>query len=84
MKSTGFGTFIYEICIHVDAIHIPLLKNELNIDPFFVDGDKGSASYIIEIRNRKRGDDESVVWELMHIIPKDVLYVIDWTKSDYS
>jgi hypothetical protein len=83
MKSSGFGAFNCEICVHTNIKNIPILKEKLGIDPIHIYDEKGSATFMIEYQNRKTGDDETVVWTLMHIMPSDVGYSIDWSKSDY-
>ena len=83
MRSTGFGAFIYEICIHVPIHQASRLTDALQIEPYDVDEAGGSASFIVQMQNRKQGDDETVVWMLMHMIPKGIDYSIDWERSVY-
>jgi len=82
IKSNSHGSFIQEIIIRVDLKVSETAKQDLDYDAFKTD--EHHAYFKILRRDRKRGDDESIVHDLSDLFSFDSKYwSIDWDASVY-
>lgn len=82
IKSNGYGSFIQEIIFKVDISVVDAAKRELDDEPFKIDDTH--AYFKIYRNDRKRGDDEGIVFDLWSEFSFDNKHwSIDWENSVY-
>lgn len=83
MTQPRFGAFNHKICVNVAIHDIPRMVEEFKIQPISLNENEECASFLIPVQSSKLGDDETIVWILMHLIPDDIRYSINWQQSQY-
>lgn len=82
-KSNGYGSFNFYLLIWIEAAHAKAL-HEKGWECVEEDIDRSIFKY--HFRNRRRGDDETAVFELWGDLPKgfeDWEWGILWDRSNY-
>ncbi|MCC5986514.1 MAG: hypothetical protein JJT95_02455 [Pararhodobacter sp.] len=83
MRSNGFGSFIQEIVVHVPRAHAAEVSEILGVEPFVHDLPSGRSYFRVERHSTRRGDDESVVYDLQLDLPFSLGWRVDWEQSQY-
>ena len=83
MRSNGFGSYIQKIVVHVPRVHAAEASKILGVEPFAHDPSSGRSFFRIERQSIRRGDDESVVFDLSHDLPFRLEWKVDWAQSEY-
>lgn len=85
MQSNSYGRWRTNILVTVPAAHADEAQRRLGIAYSWVSTDPPIASFEVSFLATKKGDDESIVWQMFETLghPDKLPWVIDWEKSDF-
>lgn len=81
--STGYGVFIFEIVFRTARADAGAVRDAMGLEPRYREDDPNGAYFSWSPTGRKRGDDETIVYDLQHALPDDVKAGIVWEESRY-
>lgn len=80
VTSGGFGTFIFDIHFETRSADAADVARRIGSEPVSTTMDR--ACFCWHPSGRRRGDDETIVWELS-VLLGDIWFRIDWDRSSY-
>ncbi|WP_347268607.1 hypothetical protein [Paracoccus sp. (in: a-proteobacteria)] len=80
IKSSGVGTFIFDIHFETALADAAEVTRRIGNKPISVTKDR--ACFCWHPTGRRRGDDETIVWELSALLG-GIWFRIDWDHSTY-
>ncbi|MDM7459320.1 MAG: metallophosphoesterase [Paracoccus sp. (in: a-proteobacteria)] len=83
LVSTGWGSFVMEIVVWTPKGYEEHVKKALGLTPGYRADDPDGAYYFWQPTHSRRGDDETLVWTLAHLLPAEVPWRIIWEESLY-
>lgn len=84
LKSNGFGTYEQKIIVRVDTKHVEKFEHAFDTQPFRTT--PKHSDFTIQLRSKKRGDDESVMYEIDNMLPDLPAFQgweVLWDESTY-
>tara|TARA_B100000508_G_scaffold136647_1_gene129939 strand:+ start:886 stop:1158 length:273 start_codon:yes stop_codon:yes gene_type:complete len=67
IQSLGYGSFQQKIVVRVDSEHVETFSDAFNTKPFRTAPDH--ADFIVQTSSTKRGDDETVMYDIDYRLP---------------
>ncbi len=83
MKGTGFGSFEGRIVVKVSEGDIVAVQDKSGVAPERRAGDDGHGYFILPWTITRRGDDETVIFELGHMLGYAIKWQVLWAESEY-
>lgn len=83
-KSNGFGKFEQKIVVRVDSAHADAFAEAFNTKPFRTLPEH--SDFIVQTSSKKRGDDETILYEIDYSLPTSIprnAWTILWDESSY-
>jgi len=84
LKSNGFGSFEQKIVVRVDTNATEAFSEAFDAQPFRSSPDH--SDFIIQTSATRRGDDETILYEIDYALPVDVplgAWSVKWGESSY-
>ena len=84
MQSNGFGSFQQRIVVRVDAEHVDMFAEAFDTKPFRTTSEH--SDFNVSTSSRKRGDDETIMYDIDHRLPDLPSFKgwkILWDESSY-
>ncbi len=67
IKSNGYGSFVQKIVVRVDSEHVETFSDAFGAKPFRTLPDH--SDFIVQTSATKRGDDETVMYDIDYRLP---------------
>ena len=81
--STGYGVFIFKIVFRTAKADAQAVRDTMGLEPQYRVDDPGGAYFSWSPTGTKRGDDETIVYDLDRSLPEAVTRRILWEESRY-
>jgi hypothetical protein len=81
--STGYGVFIFKIVFRTARADAQAVRDAMGLEPQYREDDPGGAFFSWSPTGTKRGDDETIVYDLDRSLPEAVTRRILWEESRY-
>ncbi|MCF1708702.1 hypothetical protein L0V05_07715 [Tabrizicola sp. J26] len=78
--TNGFGSFIFDIYFETKSLDAAEAARRIGSEP--VARTESSTYFCWHPTGKRRGDDETIVWNLSAILG-DIWFCIDWSRSSY-
>ena len=67
IQSNGFGSFVQKIVVRVDIEHVEAFGDAFGVEPFRTT--PAHSDFVIQTSSTKRGDDETIMYEIDYRLP---------------
>ena len=83
MKGTGFGSFEGKIVVKVAERDIAAAQAKSGVAPERRAGDDAHGYLVLPWTITRRGDDETVIFKLGHMLGYEINWQVVWAESEY-
>lgn len=83
MKGTGFGSFEGKIVVKVAERDIAAAQDKSGVAPGRRAGDDAHGYLVLPWTITRRGDDETVIFKLGHMLGYEINWQVVWAESEY-
>lgn len=83
MKGTGFGSFEGKIVVKVAERDIAAAQAKSGVAPERRAGDDAHGYLVLPWTITRRGDDETVIFKLSHMLGYEINWQVVWAESEY-
>lgn len=83
MKGTGFGSFEGIIVVRVAEKDILVVQEKTGVTPERRAGDDSHGYFVLPWTVFRRGDDETILFELGNMLGDTIDWRINWAESQY-
>jgi hypothetical protein len=83
MKGTGFGSFDGKIVVKVAERDIAAAQDKSGVAPEWRTGDDEHGYFVLPWTVTRLGDDETVIFELSHMLGYEIKWEVLWAESEY-
>jgi hypothetical protein len=84
ITSNGHGSFEQKIVVRVDIGHVEAFKDAFGVEPFRSLPEY--SDFIVQTSSTKRGDDETVLYDIDYRLPEGIVssgWSVLWDESVY-
>ena len=84
LQSNGFGSFKQKILVRVDSAYVDIFAEAFNTKPFRTT--PKYSNFTINTSSKKRGDDETILYEIDYSLPNSIprnAWTVLWDESSY-
>lgn len=83
MKGTGFGSFVGRIVVKVNKRDIAAARDKSGVAPELRACDDEHGYFVLPWPVTRIGDDETVLFELGHLLGCEFRWQVLWAESEY-